>query len=169
MKFLRYFIISIFTIAIFSGYLFANDEQECLSYPIKYRQPYPYILYPSANPTVQISKSNKLLSVAFNTIDTVANVLSYYSYFDNKSFDYNSDFNTLLTIHRGAIDPDTFPNYTGIDLKDNYFINSSTDFGKTWKSKVLVYDYKKQQYNKGRYPSIASFKQDQNLDRKSVV
>ncbi len=98
-------------------------------------------------------KNNKLQAVKFTIIDSLANSLSYLN--DKQSpFVWDAVHNHLVTIKRGSHEV-TEPDYNSSNSKNNLFIRTSSNLGKTWAPPLKVYDKDFWKFGEARFPSIS--------------
>lgn len=109
------------------------------------------------------NENKKLGNVNFIVFDSLANVYSYGNMMSNKAIKYNPQFNTLVTVKRGYVDLDKYPAYPDGNTKNNLFLRTSTDWGKTWAPEIKLYDNRIQTFHEARYPSVATFNFGGNL------
>lgn len=93
----------------------------------------------------------------FVVFDSLANVYSYGNMMTNKAIKYEPTTGQLVTIKRGFVDNDRYPNYVGNNTKNNLFLRISKDWGKTWEPAKLLYDKAESNFDEARYPSLHPF------------
>ncbi len=110
------------------------------------------------------SHNDKVLSVDFQILDSLANAYSYFTE-SQQPFVYIPEIGQLITIKRGFWDIDRYPYYNGDNTKNNLFIRYSTDWGQSWSDPVLVYKVQPGQYYNwwARYPSVYAFDYDGDI------
>lgn len=107
-------------------------------------------------------KSDKPLAVGWTILDSLANAYSYFSE-SQQPFVYIPELGKLITIKRGYWDIDRFP-YSGDNTKNNLFVLTSDDWGKTWSQPFLVYKTEGSFSTRwARYPSVYAFDYDGEL------
>jgi hypothetical protein len=109
----------------------------------------------------KVSK-NKLQAVEFFVFDSLANSLSYHTR-STTPFIWDPEFDILATIKRGSFNPDEI----GVDAsntKNNIFLRMSSDMGNTWDPNAyILYNELQDQYGGARYPSLSSFKYNNEI------
>lgn len=99
----------------------------------------------------------------FIVFDSLANVYSYGNMMTNKAIKYEPYTSTIVTVKRGFIDNDRYPNYTGSNTKNNLFVRYSNTWGKTWEPAKVLYDKNIYSFDEARYPSCYPFEFEGSL------
>jgi len=106
------------------------------------------------------TKSNKISAINFVVFDSMANSLSYMND-QTQPFIYEPGTGSLITVKRGSHEV-TKPDFNRSNSKNNLFLRTSKDWGKTWNPSFLLYDKSEWRYGEVRYPSVAAYKNDSN-------
>lgn len=148
MKLLR--ISSLFLLSLFALSTMNAAEVDILQQKAKFKGTNNYKCVGINKPLV---KGNKTQSIVFTKMDSLANSLSYLN--DKQTpFVWDPVNNFMVTIKRGSHEVSE-PDYNSSNSKNNLFIRTSTDLGKTWAPSIKVYDKDFWKLGEARFPSIA--------------
>lgn len=105
---------------------------------------------------------DKPLAMEWTILDSLANAYSYFTE-SQQPFVYLPELGKLITIKRGYWDIDRYT-YFGDNTKNNLFILTSDNWGKSWSAPFLVYKAEGSFSTRwARYPSVYGFDYDGEL------
>lgn len=148
MKFVK---ISLFLLS--AGFITANAEVDPLQKIANTKNAFNAQCIGTISPK---TKTNKISAINFVVFDSMANSLSYMND-QTQPFVYEPGTGTLITVKRGSHEV-TKPDFNRSNSKNNLFLRTSKDWGKTWEPTFLLYDKAEWGYGEVRYPSCAAYK-----------
>ncbi len=154
-KLLLAYCIAVAILGFVSNPIFANEPTNNTgSFPKSFK---PVEFVPNEAVLSSLKHSgDKPLAIEFKILDSLANAYSYFTE-SQQPFVYIPELGKLITIKRGYWDIDRYP-YFGDNTKNNLFVLTSDDWGKTWSEPFLVYKTEGMFSSLwARYPSVYAF------------